>query len=152
MSLAEILSDDLKKALKAGQKDVLSVIRMIKAAVKNKEIEKGDALSDEEIHGVLMTLAKQRKDSIEQFSKGGRQDLAEIEARELSIIQSYLPKQISKEEVEEIIKNTVTESNANGPKDMGKVMKAVMAKVKGRADGRLVSELVKETLSGGPQS
>lgn len=152
MLLAEILSDDLRKALKTAQKGTLSVIRMIKAAVKNKEIEKGAALSDEEIHGVLMTLARQRKDSIEQFSKGNRQDLVAKETDELSIIQSYLPKQISKEEVAEIIKDAVTESNADGPKDIGKVMKAVMAKVKGRADGRLVSALVKETLSGGPQS
>jgi hypothetical protein len=152
MLLAEILSDDLKKALKTAQKDTLSVIRMIKAAVKNKEIEKGAVLSDEEIHGVLMTLARQRKDSIEQFSKGNRQDLVAKETDELSIIQSYLPKQISKEEVAEIIKDAVTESNADGPKDIGKVMKAVMAKVKGRADGRLVSALVKETLSGDPQS
>lgn len=152
MSLSEILSDDLKNALKTGQKDTLSVIRMIKAAVKNKEIEKGAALSDEEIHGVLMTLARQRKDSIEQFSKGNRQDLVEKEAGELSIVQSYLPEQLTEEEVEEIIKNAVTESNANGAKDMGKVMKAVMVKVKGRADGRLVSALVKETLSGSPQS
>ena len=152
MLLAEILSDDLKKALKTAQKDTLSVIRMIKAAVKNKEIEKGAVLSDEEIHGVLMTLARQRKDSIEQFSKGNRQDLVAKETGELSIIQSYLPKQISKEEVAEIIKDAVTESNANGPKDIGKVMKAVMAKVKGRADGRLVSALVKETLSSGQQS
>lgn len=152
MSLSEILSDDLKNALKTGQKDTLSVIRMIKAAVKNKEIEKGAALSDEEIHGVLMTLARQRKDSIEQFSKGNRQDLVEKETGELSIVQSYLPEQLTEEEVEEIIKNAVTESNANGAKDMGKVMKAVMVKVKGRADGRLVSALVKETLSGSPQS
>lgn len=152
MSLSEILSDDLKNALKTGQKDTLSVIRMIKAAVKNKEIEKGAALSDEEIHGVLMTLARQRKDSIEQFSKGNRQDLVEKEAGELSIVQSYLPEQLTEEEVEEIIKNAVTESNANGAKDMGKVMKAVMVKVKGRADGRLVSALVKEMLSGSQQS
>ncbi len=152
MSLAEILSDDLKKALKTAQKDTLSVIRMVKAAVKNKEIEKGAALSDEEIHGVLMTLARQRKDSIEQFSKGNRQDLVEKEAGELSIIQSYLPEQLTEEEVKEIIRGTVKEIGVQGPQDMGKVMKSVMAKVKGQADGRLVSALVKETLSGGPQS
>ncbi len=147
MSLAEILSDDLKKALKTAQKDTLSVIRMIKAAVKNKEIEKGAALSDEEIHGVLMTMAKQRRDSIEQFSKGGRQDLVEIEARELPIIQSYLPEQLTEEEVKEIIRDTVKEIGVQGPQDMGKVMKSVMAKVKGQADGRLVSELVKKAIA-----
>ncbi len=147
MSLAEILSDDLKKALKTAQKDTLSVIRMIKAAVKNKEIEKGAALSDEEIHGVLMTLARQRKDSIEQFSKGNRQDLVEKETGELSIIQSYLPEQLTDEEVKEIIRDTVKEIGVQGPQDMGKIMKSVMAKVKGQADGRLVSELVKKAIA-----
>src|SRR4030066_1128682 len=102
MSLAETLSEDLKKALKSGQKDVLSVIRMIKAAVKNKEIEKGSLLSDEEIHGVLMSLARQRKESEEQFSLCGRQDLAEKETRELAVVQSYLPKQLTEEEINKI--------------------------------------------------
>jgi hypothetical protein len=147
MSLAEILSDDLKKALKTAQKDTLSVIRMIKAAVQNKEIEKGAALSDEEIHGVLMTLARQRKDSIEQFSKGNRQDLVEKEASELSIIQSYLPEQLTEEEIKEIIRSMVKEIGVQGPQDMGKVMKSVMAKVKGQADGKLVSELVKKAIA-----
>ncbi len=147
MSLTEILSDDLKKALKTAQKDTLSVIRMIKAAVQNKEIEKGAALSDEEIHGVLMTLARQRKDSIEQFSKGNRQDLVEKEAGELSIIQSYLPEQLTEEEIKEIIRSMVKEIGVQGPQDMGKVMKSVMAKVKGQADGRLVSELVKKAIA-----
>ncbi len=147
MSLAEILSDDLKKALKTAQKDTLSVIRMIKAAVKNKEIEKGAALSDEEIHGVLMTLARQRKDSMEQFSKGNRQDLVEKEAGELSIIQSYLPEQLTEEKVKEIIRDTVKEIGVQGPQDMGKVMKSVMVKVKGQVDGRLVSELVKKAIA-----
>lgn len=146
MSLSERLSEDLKKALKTGEKDTLSVIRMIKAGVKNKEIEKGSALSDEEICVVLMSLARRGKDSIEQFSKGGRQDLATKESRELSIIQSYLPQQLTEEELKGIIKDAVKEIGASGPRDIGKVMKSIMPKAKGQADGKLVSELVKEAL------
>jgi hypothetical protein len=147
MSLSERLSEDLKKALKTGEKDMLSVIRMVKAGVKNKEIEKGSALSDEEICGVLMSLARQGNDSIEQFSKGGRQDLAAKESRELSIIQSYLPQQLTEKELKGIIKDAVKEVGASGPRDMGKVMKSIMPKIKGQADGKLVSELVKKALA-----
>ncbi len=147
MSLSERLSEDLKKALKTGEKDMLSVIRMVKAGVKNKEIEKGSALSDEEICGVLMSLARQGKDSIEQFSKGGRQDLAAKESRELSIIQSYLPQQLTEKELKGIIKDAVKEVGASGPRDMGEVMKSIMPKIKGQADGKLVSELVKKALA-----
>lgn len=146
MSISERLTEDLKKALKTGQKDALSVIRLIKSAVKNKEIEKGGVLNDEEIYGVLMSLVRQWKDSIEQFSMGGRQDLVEKEKIELSIIQSYLPQQLTEGELEEIIKDAIKEVSASGPGDMGKIMKSVMAKVKGKADGRLVSELVKKAL------
>ena len=146
MPISERLADDLKRALKAGEKDKVSVIRMIKAAIQNKEIEKGDALSDEEIYSVLMSLAKRGKDSIEQFSKGGRQELADKEARELAIIQAYLPQQLTEGEIRGIIKEAIEEVGAGGPGDMGRVMKSVMLKIKGQADGRLVSELVKKTL------
>lgn len=146
MSISERLTEDLKKALKTGQKDALSVIRLIKSAVKNKEIEKGGVLNDEEIYGVLMSLVRQWKDSIEQFSMGGRQDLVEKEKIELSIIQSYLPQQLTEGELEEIIKDAIKEVSASGLGDMGKIMKSVMSKVKGKADGRLVSELVKKAL------
>jgi uncharacterized protein YqeY len=148
MSLSERLSDDLKKALKAGEKDTLSVIRMIKAAVKNKEIEKGAPLSDGEFYGVLVSLVRQRKDSIEQFSKGGRDDLVEKERRELSIVQSYLPHQLTEEELKEIIKDAIKETGASSQKDMGNVMKVIMPKIKGQVDGKVVSELVKKALSG----
>lgn len=146
MSISERLTEDLKKALKTGQKDALSVIRLIKSAVKNKEIEKGGVLNDEEIYGVLMSLVRQWKDSIEQFSMGGRQDLVEKEKIELSIIQSYLPQQLTEGELEEVIKDAIKEVSASSLGDMGKIMKSVMAKVKGKADGRLVSELVKKAL------
>lgn len=149
MSISERLSDDLKKALKAGDRETLSVIRMIKAAVKNREIDKGAALTDDDFNGVLMSLVRQRKESIEQFSKGGRQDLVEKETRELSVLQSYLPQQLSEEELKAVVKNAAEETGANDLKDMGRVMRLVMERVKGRADGRLVSELVKKVLSEG---
>ncbi|MEK7238062.1 MAG: GatB/YqeY domain-containing protein [Nitrospirota bacterium] len=148
MHLSERLSEDLKKALKAGEKDALSVIRMIKAAVKNKEIEKRTPLGDEEINGVLLSLARQRKESIEQFSKANRQDLVEKETRELSIIKSYMPRQLTEEELKAVIEDAIKEIGAGSPKDTGKVMKFVMAKVKGQVDGKLVSELVKNLLGG----
>jgi len=146
MSLSERLSEDLKKALKSRDKETLSVIRMIRAAVKNKEIEKKSSLGDEEINAVLMSLARQRKDSIEQFLKGNRHDLADKETRELSIIQSYLPQQLTEEELKKIIKDVIEEVGASGPGDMGKVMKSIMTKVKGQVDGKLVSDLVKKAL------
>ncbi len=146
MPITDRLSDDLKTALKGGDKDRLSVIRMAKAAVKNREIEKKDPLNDEEVCGVLMSLARRAKDSIEQFSKGGRQELADKEERELAIVQAYLPRQLSADEIRGIVKDVIQEAGAAGPGDMGKVMKSVMSKVKGQADGRLVSELVKEAL------
>jgi len=149
MHLSERLSEDLKKTLKAGEKDALSVIRMIKAAVKNKEIEKGTPLGDEEINGVLLSLARQRKESIEQFSKANRQDLVEKETRELSIIKSYMPRQLTEEELKVIIEDAIKEIGAGSQKDTGKVMKFVMAKVKGQVDGKLVSELVKNLLADG---
>lgn len=146
MSVFERLEDDLKTALKGGDKDRVSVIRMAKAAVKNREIEKRDPLNDEEVCSVLMSLARRAKDSIEQFSKGGRQELADREERELAIIQAYLPQQLSADEIRGIVKDVIPELGAAGPGDMGKVMRSVMSKVKGKADGKLVSELVKEAL------
>jgi uncharacterized protein YqeY len=150
MSLSEKLSDDLKNALKSGNKEKLSVLRMIKAAMQNREIEKKASLTDEDIYRILQTHIRQRKDSIEQFSKGGRQDLVDKETRELSIIQSYLPLQLSEEELKEIIQDAVRETNANSMKDLGRVIKFVMEKVKGQVDGKLVNQLVKDVLTGDP--
>lgn len=121
MSLAEKLSDDFKNALRAQDKDTVSVLRMIKAAIKNKEIEKRSLLIEEEIYAVLNSLIRQRKDSIEQFSKGGRDDLVKQETKELSIIQSYLPPQLTEDELKAIIKDAIAEVGVSSPKDMGKV-------------------------------
>ena len=146
MSLFERLDEDLKKALKASDKLRLSVLRMAKAAIKNQQIDKGRVLSDEEVISILLTMAKQRRESIEQFSKGGRTDLAEQETQELSILQSYMPKQLSNEEAESIIVQAIKESSAQSEADMGKVMKILMPRLKGVADGKWVNNRVKELL------
>jgi len=146
VQLSEKLSDDYREALKAGDKSRVSILRMIKAAVKNREIEKGSSLSDDEIYAILRSFVKRANESIEQFSKAGRTDLAEKEKEELSIMQGYLPRQLGEEEIRKLVKDIVSETGASGMKDMGKVMKAVMAKTKGQVDGKLVNTIVKETL------
>ncbi len=146
MSLSERLPVDLKEALKTGDKTTVSVLRMVKATIKNKEIEKRASLSDDEIYGILRSFVKRCKESIEQFSKAGRADFVKKETEELSIIQSYLPQQLTEDEARILIKDTIVEIGARGQKDMGKVMKAVMAKVEGRLDGKLVNLLVKKML------
>lgn len=148
MSLLQRFDDDLKVALKASDSLRVSVLRMAKAALKNKQIDKGGELSEEEIVSVLSTLSKQRKESIEQFSKGGREDLAEKERQELAILQSYMPEQLSPEELDSIIIEAIKESSAQGIKDMGKVMRLLMPRVKGAADGKVVNQRVKELLEG----
>jgi uncharacterized protein YqeY len=146
MSFLQKLDDDLKIALKASDSLKVSVLRMTKAALKNRQIEKRGDLSEEEILAVLSTLAKQRKESIEQFSQGGREDLAEKERLELIILQSYLPEQISPEELDVIINEVIKETSAKGAKDMGKVMRLVMSRTKSAADGKMVSQRVKDLL------
>lgn len=146
MSLKERFSSELKDSLKSGDRLKLSTIRLIMASLKNREIEKRGSLSEEEIIDLLVSLSKQRKESIEEFKKGGRQDLVDKETEELKIIESYMPQQLTPEEIKKIIGETITETGASGPKDIGKVMKVLMPKVKGRADGKLVNEMVKELL------
>lgn len=146
MSFLEKLDEDLKKALKESDKLRLSVLRMAKAAIKNQQIDKGRILSDEEVISILTTMSKQRRESIEQFSKGGRTELAEQETQELSILQSYMPKQLSNDEVESIIVQAINESSAKSEADMGKVMKILMPRVKGIADGKWVNNRVRELL------
>jgi uncharacterized protein YqeY len=158
VSLKTKLMDDLKTSMKSGDKLRLSVIRMVQSTLKNKEIDDRvkpenpndkrtqDQKDDENVTGVLKTLVKQRKDSIEQFKAGGRQDLVDQETAELKILESYLPQQMGRDEVEKIVSEAVTASGASSAKDMGAVMKLVMAKTQGRADGKLISELVKAKL------
>ncbi|ADU96496.1 GatB/YqeY domain-containing protein [Thermovibrio ammonificans] len=148
MGLKERLKADMKEALKAKDKVKLSTIRMINSLIKNAEIEKRGELTDDEIVQLLMRYAKQRREAIEMYEKGGRPDLVEKEKAELAVVESYLPKQLSEEELVELVKQVIAEVGASSPKDMGKVMKAVMPKVKGRADGSLVNRIVKELLAG----
>lgn len=146
MSLIERIEEDFKSALKSGDKVSVSVLRLLKAALKNKQIELGKSLSDEECISVISSQIKQRKDSIEQYEKAGRADLAEAERRELQILLSYMPKQLSIEELDGLIIATIKELSAKGLQDLGKVMKALMPKIKGMADGKVVNERVREIL------
>jgi len=146
MSLQQRLDDDLKGAIKSSDKLKTSVLRMLKAAIKNKQVEKNRELSEEEVISVISTLSKQRRESIELFSKGGREDLADKEKQELLVLQTYLPSQLTPEELDRLIVETIQESSAEGVKDMGKVMRLLMPRIKGAADGKLVNQRVKELL------
>ena len=146
MSLQQRLGDDLKAAMKSSDSLKTSVLRMVKAAIKNKQVEKRKDLSDEEIISVISTLTKQRRESIDLFSKGGREDLAEKERQELAMLQLYLPGQLSPEDLDRIIMEAINESSAEGVKDIGKVMRLIMPRVQGAADGKVVNQRVKELL------
>ena len=149
MSLLQKLDEDLKTALKKSDKLKLSVLRMVKAAVKNQQIDKGRELRDEEILAIFSTLSKQRRESIEQFSKGGRDDLVQQESQELLILQSYMPVQLSVEELNEMILQAIKEASAKTEGDMGKVMKILAPRIKGVADGKWVNNRVRELLHPG---
>ena len=146
MSLQQRIDDDLKAAMKSSDSLKTSVLRMIKAAIKNKQVEKRKDLSDEEIISVISTLTKQRRESIDLFSKGGREDLAEKERQELAMLQLYLPGQLSPEDLDRIIMEAINESSAEGVKDIGKVMRLIMPRVQGAADGKVVNQRVRELL------
>jgi hypothetical protein len=155
MSLVEKIHEDMVGAMKQRAVDRLSTLRMVKAALKNKEIDQRSPVTDAQAVQVLTTLIKQRKDSIEQFTKGNRPELAEKEAAEIVVIEEYMPKAAGDDELRQLVTSTVadlrTQGTPLGPKDMGSVMKAVQAKIQAsglRADGRLVSEMVKSALAG----
>jgi uncharacterized protein YqeY len=147
MSLKERIIKDMTAAMKAREAARLSTLRMVKAAVQNREIEKGAALSDEEVTKTLQSLVKQRRDSVEQYEKAGRTELAEKERAEIVFIEEYLPSAATREEIERAVAEAVAETGATTLKEMGAVMKAALARLAGRnADGRLVSEAVKSSL------
>lgn len=151
MSLPEQIQKDIVAAMKARDEHRLSTLRLVKSALKNREIEKMAPLDDKEAQQVLTTLIKQRKDSVEQFTKGGRQEMADKEAAEITLIETYMPKAASEDQVVAGVKAVIAEMGAPTIKDMGTVMKNVMARFAGdgiRADGKLVSETVKRELSG----
>jgi uncharacterized protein YqeY len=153
MTMKQRLEDDLKKAMKAREPLLLSCLRMLKSKIQEKEValrakEGVDyQLNDEEVIEVASSYAKQRRDSIESYRQGGREELAVKEEAELAIIEGYLPQQLSREEIAEIVRAAVTESGAGSIKDMGAVMKVVMPQVKGQADGKLVNQVVREMLA-----
>jgi uncharacterized protein YqeY len=146
MGLREQIDADIKDAMKSGAKDKVSALRMLSAALKNKQIDKRAPLTDGEVVDTVRSLIKQRKDSIEQFAKGGRQDLVDKETSEVAILDVYLPQQMAREEIEKIVREVIGQTGAQGAKDMGKVMKALVPLLAGRADNKLVSELVKQSL------
>ena len=147
MSLHDRLSEDLKSAMKSRDQLRMDVIRMIKAAVQYKEVELKQDLDDAGMSRIMTTLIKQRKEAAEQFEKGNRQDLAEKERLEISIIEGYLPAALSAEELADLVQTVIKDSGATSLKDMGQVMKAVMARLAGQAvDGKVVSDLVKTAL------
>ena len=149
MALNKQIVADLTAAMKAQDAAKMSTLRMVKAAMMNRQIEKGSELDDEEMQKLLRSLVKQRRDSIEQYEKAGRQELVDKEQAEINLIETYLPKAASQEEIEQIIAGVIAETGATSMKDMGKVMKAAQAALAGKnADGRLVSEVVKAKLAG----
>jgi uncharacterized protein YqeY len=148
MSITERIQKDIVESMKAKQELRLSTLRMAKSALKNKEIDKRGPLDEKEEIAVLSTLIKQRKDSIEQFTKGGRPELAQKEADEIVIIEGYMPKAVGEEEIVTTVKAVIAEMGSPTMKDMGNVMKATMARFGGaRVDGKVVSETVKKELS-----
>jgi len=147
MSLKEQLDSDLKESLKAKDSIRTGVIRLLKAAIKNREVEKRGELSEEELLHAVNSQVKTRKESIIEFKKGNRADLVEKEEQELAILQTYLPKQLTPDEIEALVANAIRDAQAQGPKDMGAVMKLLMPQITGRCDGKMVSELVKNKLS-----
>jgi uncharacterized protein YqeY len=148
MALIERIQKDLTQAMMTKDELRLSVLRMVKSALKYKEIEKVRALEDAESLQVLQTLVKQRRESVEQFAKGGRQDLADKETKEIAILENYLPAAPSDSEMNAAIESAIAETGANSPKAMGAVIKAAKARLEGKAvDGKILSERVKERLS-----
>ena len=149
MGLKDQITSDMTAAMKAKDSARTSTLRMLKAAMVNRQIEKGAELDDDELMKLLRTQVKQRRDSIEQYQKGARQDLVEKETAEIAVIQSYLPQAASQEEIEQAVKAAMTETGATSMKEMGAVMKAAMARLADKnADGRAVSEAVRLKLAG----
>ena len=147
MQIREKIEGDFKQALKKRDKITISTLRMLKAAIQNKEIEKkGEKLQDGEVIKIIARQVQQHQESIEQFKKGKRQELVEKEAGELEILNKYLPEQLSPEEIAGVVKRVITETGAKGRPDLGKVMKLAMAELGGKADGKLVSQIASAQL------
>jgi uncharacterized protein YqeY len=148
MSLKARLTDDMKTAMKAGEKDRLGVIRLVNAAIKQREVDERIVLDDAQVLAVLEKMLKQRKDSVTQYESAGREDLAVVERYEIGVIQAYLPAQLSAAEVEAIVAKAIADSGASSAKDMGKVVGLVKPQIAGRADMGQISQLIKQKLAG----
>ena len=147
MLLRERIDQEMKDAARAQQKQRLNTLRMLKSAMKYREIETGNPLEDAEVIGVVGTLIKQRKDSAAQYTAGGRPELAQNENQEIAILEAFLPRQLTDDELAAMVQEAVAASGAKGPKDMGGVMKALMPKTAGKAEGKRVSDAVKAALA-----
>lgn len=148
MKLIEQIQKDLKKSMKARDGNRISVLRLLLSSIKNREIEKKDALDDEEVLAEITSSAKRRRESIEAFTEGGRTDLVKKEEAELAILQEYLPAQLSSDEIRGVVLEVVEAVGAMTASDLGKVMKELMPRLRGKADGKRVNEIVLEVLSG----
>lgn len=148
MSLKQTLTDDMKAAMKAGQKDRLGVIRLINAAIKQKEVDERITLDDAAVIAVLGRMLKQRRDSVAQYEAAGREELAAVERAEIAVIEGYLPAQMDEAAISAEIDTAIATTGAAGPADMGKLMGALKPKLAGQADMGLVSRLVKQKLAG----
>jgi uncharacterized protein YqeY len=147
MSLKGQIQDDIKTAMKAGEKDRLKVLRLVSAAIKQVEVDERKELDDIAVLGILNKMVKQRRDSITQYTDGNRQDLADIEAAEIAVIETYLPTKLTDDELEEMIDEAIAQSGAENIRDMGKVMGMIKTKAAGRADMGTVGAMVKNRLS-----
>jgi len=147
MSLYEEINKHLKEALKSKKTEALNTLRGLKAVIKNKEVELRRKLEDNEIIQLIAKQIKQRKESISQFQRGKRPDLVEKEEKELKVLEQFMPPPLSEEELDIILQEIITETEARGPQDMGKVMKIAMSRLSGRADGKIISQKVKQFLT-----
>ena len=146
MSLKARIQEDVKNAMRAQQREQLSVLRLVTAAIKQREVDERVELDDEQVLAVLDKMVKQRRESLEQYQNAGRDDLAKQESFELDLIQAYLPEQLGEDELAELIRNTISELGASSLRDMGPVMNALRGQVQGRADMKAVSQTVKNQL------
>lgn len=145
--LEQHITEALKKAIRSREAVRLSCLRLLKASIKNKQVEKGGALTDDEVTGLVSSAIKKGKDSIEAFRKGQREDLATKEEEEIRVLQEFLPAQLGTEEIETAVREVVSQLGATGPKDLGRVMKEAMVRMAGRADGKTVNEIVRSVLN-----
>lgn len=147
MSLSEQISKDLQEAIKARDTIRVSCLRMLKSGLKNRQVEKGEELHDEEIQSLISSLIRKGQEAVGEFKKGGRPDMVAKEEAEIRILYTYLPEQLAPDEIERILKETISDLSAGGPKDLGKVMKTAMARMAGRVQGKEVNEIAKRLLS-----